>query len=85
MDAVKRHRLTRDVVLARAVALADTSGLAGLSMRTLAQELGVVPMALYKHVAGKEKLAYGVEDAILQMRVIDALFRSEKSGNWEKP
>jgi hypothetical protein len=32
-----------------------------------------------------EKLAYGVEDAILQNRVIDALFRSEKSGDWEKP
>jgi predicted dehydrogenase len=36
-------------------------------------------------VRGKEKIAFGVEDAILQMRVIDALFRSEKSGAWEKP
>ncbi|MEJ0011479.1 MAG: Gfo/Idh/MocA family oxidoreductase [Bauldia sp.] len=36
-------------------------------------------------VRGKEKLEFGLEDAILQMRVIDALFRSEKSGNWEKP
>jgi predicted dehydrogenase len=36
-------------------------------------------------VRGKEKLVYGVEDAILQARVLDALFRSEKSGNWEKP
>jgi predicted dehydrogenase len=36
-------------------------------------------------VRGKEKLAHGVEDAILQARVIDALFRSEKSGAWEKP
>jgi predicted dehydrogenase len=34
---------------------------------------------------GKEKLEFGLEDAILQMRVIDALFRSEKTGNWEKP
>ena len=64
MDAVKRPRLTRDVVLARAVALADTSGLAGLSMRTLAQELGVVPMALYKHVAGKEELLDGMVDIV---------------------
>jgi predicted dehydrogenase len=36
-------------------------------------------------VRGREKLVYGVEDAILQARVLDALFRSEKSGNWEKP
>lgn len=36
-------------------------------------------------VRGKERLAYGVEDAILQARVIDALFRSEKSAAWEKP
>lgn len=36
-------------------------------------------------VRGKEKIAFGVDDAILQMRVIDALFRSEKSGAWEKP
>ena len=34
-------------------------------------------------VRGKEKLRYGVEDAIKQMRVIDAVFRSEKSGDWE--
>ena len=41
--------------------------------------------AFSRVVRGKEKLVYGVEDAILQMRVIDALFRSEKSGKWEKP
>jgi predicted dehydrogenase len=35
-------------------------------------------------VRGKEKLEYGVEDAILQARVIDAIFRSERSGDWEK-
>jgi predicted dehydrogenase len=36
-------------------------------------------------VRGKEKLAWGVEDAIMNMRIIDAYFRSEKSGRWEKP
>jgi predicted dehydrogenase len=36
-------------------------------------------------IRGKEKLEFGVEDAILQMRVLDALFRSEGSGAWEKP
>jgi predicted dehydrogenase len=27
-------------------------------------------------------LPYGVEDAILNMRVIDALFKSEQTGSW---
>ncbi len=36
-------------------------------------------------VRGKEKNLYGVEDAILQARVLDAVFRSAKSGKWEKP
>jgi predicted dehydrogenase len=36
-------------------------------------------------VRGKEKLAYGVEDAILQARVIAAVFRAAESGKWEKP
>jgi predicted dehydrogenase len=35
-------------------------------------------------VRGDEKLEYGVEDAILQARALDALFRSEVSGLWEK-
>jgi predicted dehydrogenase len=35
-------------------------------------------------VRGEAKLEYGVEDAILQARALDALFRSEVSGLWEK-
>jgi predicted dehydrogenase len=34
-------------------------------------------------VLGEAENAYGVEDAILQMRVLDAIFASEKSGGWE--
>ncbi len=34
-------------------------------------------------VLGEGELSYGVEDAILQMRVIDAAFRSAKSSAWE--
>jgi predicted dehydrogenase len=34
-------------------------------------------------VMGQQQNAYGVEDAILQMRVLDAIFRSEKSAGWE--
>ena len=34
-------------------------------------------------VLGKQTADYGVEDAIQQMRILDAIFRSEKSGTWE--
>jgi AcrR family transcriptional regulator len=51
-------------VLQAAVALADEAGLEEFSMRALAQELGVVPMALYKHVANKDELLDGMVDIV---------------------
>lgn len=39
--------------------------------------------AFSRAVRGETPLPYGVEDAIGNMRVIDALFRSERSGQWE--
>ena len=39
--------------------------------------------AFSRAVRGEIDLPYGVDDAIANMRVIDALFRSEKSGRWE--
>lgn len=62
---VRRAPLSRDVVLARAVELADASGLEAVSMRNLAQSLGVVPMALYKHVANKDELVDGMVDVVV--------------------
>jgi AcrR family transcriptional regulator len=64
VEAPRRVRLSRDRVLRAAVALADTAGIQSLSMRKLAQELGVVPMALYKHVANKEELLDGMVDIV---------------------
>ena len=65
VEAPRRVRLSRDRVLGAAVALADTAGIESLSMRKLAQELGVVPMALYKHVANKEELLDGMVDVVV--------------------
>lgn len=66
-DAPRRSRtpLSRQRVLSAAVALADGGGVDALSMRRLAQELGVVPMALYKHVANKDELLDGMIDAVV--------------------
>jgi AcrR family transcriptional regulator len=60
----RRRRLSRPLVLETAVALADQDGLDGFSMRRLAQELGVVPMALYKHVANRDELLDGMVDVV---------------------
>jgi AcrR family transcriptional regulator len=66
-DAATKPRppLSRERVLAAAVALADAGGVDALSMRKLAQELGVVPMALYKHVASKDELLDGMVDLVV--------------------
>ena len=61
----RRARLNRDRVLRAAVALADQAGIEAVSMRKLAEELGVVPMALYKHVADKEELLDGMIDIVI--------------------
>src|ERR1700722_7496108 len=60
----RRTPLSKARVLAAAVALADEVGPEAFSMRSLAQELGVVPMALYKHVANKEELLDGMVDLV---------------------
>ncbi|WP_329315838.1 TetR/AcrR family transcriptional regulator C-terminal domain-containing protein [Streptomyces sp. NBC_01278] len=64
-EAAPRAPLSRDRVLRAAVTLADDIGIEALSMRRLAQELGVVPMALYKHVAHKEELLDGMVETVV--------------------
>lgn len=63
--APPRQPLTKERILDAAVALADEEGIGALSMRRLAQELGVVPMALYKHVANKDELLDGMVDVVV--------------------
>lgn len=53
-------RLSRDLIIATALDQIDRSGPQGLSMRSLAQELGVEAMSLYRYVHGKEDLLEGV-------------------------
>jgi hypothetical protein len=40
--------------------------------------------AFSRIVRGETSLAYGLQDAIMNMRIIDALFRSEKCGRFEE-
>ncbi|MEV0395540.1 TetR/AcrR family transcriptional regulator [Polymorphospora rubra] len=64
-ETLRRTPLSRDRILRAAVALADGAGIESLSMRNLAQELGVVPMALYKHVTNKDELLDGMIDVVV--------------------
>jgi predicted RNase H-like nuclease len=74
-----RPPLTRDRVVGEAVALADESGLAGLSMRALARRLGVEAMSLYHHVPGKDALLDAMVDAVFgEMHLPDV------SGDWRR-
>ncbi len=41
--------------------------------------------AFSRAIVDGSPLEFGIEDAVANMRVIDALFRSAKSGSWEKP
>jgi TetR/AcrR family tetracycline transcriptional repressor len=66
-DAQEKRRrvLTRDRVVAEALAIISADGAAALSMRALATRLGVVPAALYRHVRSKEELYDLILDGVL--------------------
>lgn len=55
----------RRQILDAALAIADADGLSAVSMRAVAQRVGVTPMALYPHVASKADLLDGLVDRML--------------------
>jgi AcrR family transcriptional regulator len=63
--AERRTQLTRERVVAAGVELADRDGIESISMRRLAQELGVEAMSLYTHVRNKDDLLDGMVDAVI--------------------
>lgn len=58
------NRLTKSAVVDRALQLADSSGLEALTIRKLAADLGVTPMALYWHFRSKEELFDGLAERL---------------------
>ncbi len=61
------QELTTERIVATAMAVADAEGLEAVSMRRLAAELGVGPMSLYRHVAGRDAL---------ELLLVRAVFRA---------
>jgi Tetracyclin repressor-like, C-terminal domain/Bacterial regulatory proteins, tetR family len=64
-DTAPQIPLSRERILITAIHLADKSGLESLSMRKIAQELGVQAMSLYNHVANKDDLLDGIIDIVI--------------------
>jgi AcrR family transcriptional regulator len=60
-----REPVTRERALTAAVAIADAEGIAALTMRRLAQQLGVEAMSLYHHVANKDDVLDGITDLVV--------------------
>lgn len=64
--------LSREAIIDRALALADREGLDAVSIRRIAQDLGVTPMALYWHVKNKEELLAAMGEEMLSVLTLPA-------------
>jgi len=64
-------------VLRAAVAVADAAGIGALTIRSLAQELGVKPMSVYHYVANKDEILDGIVDL-----VFDEIDLPSTDGDW---
>ncbi len=74
-----RKPLTRDRVLAAAVALTDAQGMQALTMRRLAADLNVEAMALYYHLPDKEAVLDGVAESVIA-EIATAVGRLDPNG-----
>jgi AcrR family transcriptional regulator len=76
----ERPRLTRDRVLAAAVAVADRGGIGSLTIRSLADALDVRPMSVYHYVANKDEILDGIVDIVfseMETPTVGGEWRSE--------
>ncbi len=76
-QAVPRDPLSRERVVAAAIAVLDAEGYAGLSMRRVARELDTGAMSLYRHVANREELL----DLVLEELAAETA-TPEPTGDW---
>lgn len=57
-------KLSREAIVDTAITLADAEGLDALSMRRIAERMGVGAMSLYRHVPGKDELVAAMTDEV---------------------
>jgi AcrR family transcriptional regulator len=78
VDQDRRRQLTRQRVVAEALAVIAEQGVQALTMRSLATRLGVVPGALYRHVRNKQQL----HDLLLDGVLAEVDLRLDPSLGW---
>jgi AcrR family transcriptional regulator len=78
-DRPVRRRLSKERVLSAALAIADRGGLPGLTIRSLAKELGTKPMSVYYYVASKDELLDNLVDV-----VFDEIELPDPHGEWRE-
>ncbi len=78
-----RTPLSRERVLTAAVALADREGIEAVTMRKLAQEVGVEAMSLYYHVANKEEVLDGMVEVLVD-EINDLVGHVETDAGWKQ-
>ncbi len=80
MSAKRTQPLTKPEIFSAALAIIDAEGIDALTMRRLAQDLGVEAMSLYHHVPNKEALLDGVVELALTAQ---APVAPPTSGDWQ--
>jgi AcrR family transcriptional regulator len=76
----KRVPLSRERVLRSAIDIADSAGVEALTIRSLAQRLGVKPMSIYYYVPNKSAILDGIVDLVfseIELPAADGDWRSE--------
>ena len=81
----RRTALTREQILAAAVAIIDAEGVEALTMRRLGQALGRDTMAIYRHAADKDALLDGVVEHVAAELVTPCGpdTNGDGTGDWE--
>jgi AcrR family transcriptional regulator len=69
----------RQEIVDAAMAIADKGGLDAVSMRTVAEQVGVTPMALYRHFDSKLALLDGMVE-----RIVTSLPVQRAAGSWDE-
>src|SRR3979409_114242 len=80
VDQGKHRRLTRAAIVRRALKIGETEGLDAVSLRRLASEFGVTPMALYRHLRDKQDLINAMAE--LAMEGLDLTVGFRPSMSW---
>jgi TetR/AcrR family tetracycline transcriptional repressor len=76
VDRAKHRGLTRAAIVGRALKIGEAEGLDAVSLRRLASEFGVTPMALYRHVRDKQDLINTMAEFVMEGLDLTVGFRA---------